>query len=175
MDQNIDDAIYFYHAISTAKQTNVRGEEEISIRLCAYQTPDIMTGEDQFMRLERCQGSKEARNRITRGGTFCDVIINTVTKCVDVKWIPMPYGQGFELPTTRYSRVHGPGAEYVSQQHPQYVYAYGTYALGANEYDAWGLFKFEPERGRIVAAYRKASVYVSEPIFVADPRGRKGR
>jgi carotenoid cleavage dioxygenase-like enzyme len=172
MDQAIDDKIYFYHSVSTATTQNEQGQEKVSLRLCAYKTPDLITGDDQFMRLERCQTSKEARDRIIRGGTFCDVSCNLDTKKVSVDWKPMELDQGFELPITRYSRAHGPGAAHIAKQHPKFVYAYGTFAFNSNDYDSWALFKLEPEKGRIAAAYRRRSVYVSEPIFVADPDGK---
>jgi hypothetical protein len=56
--------------------------------------------QDQFVRLERCQGSKETHNRIMRGGTFCDVVCNVSTKDAQVNWKPMELNQGFELTTT---------------------------------------------------------------------------
>jgi carotenoid cleavage dioxygenase-like enzyme len=171
LQEQIDEKIYFFHTVSTATSTNDKGEEQVGIRLCAYHTDDVLSGDDQFMRLERCQSSKEARNRITRGGTFCDVVCNLQTKHVGVQWRPIGYGQGFELPVTRYSRSFGPNASFVSKQHPQFVYAYGTYALGSDQYDSWALFKFEPEKGTIAGVFRRESVYVSEPAFIANPKG----
>lgn len=156
MDQEIDEKIFFYHSVSATTDS----ENSVRIRLCAYRTPDIITSEDHFMRLEQCQVSREARNRISRGGTFCDVICDLASHKVQVRWISTGR-QGFELPTTRYSRQPG---------HPKYVYAYGAYFGGSDEYDDWGLIKFEPdqpdEEKRIAAYFREDSVYPSEPVFV---------
>ncbi len=155
LDQAIDEKIFFYHTVSATCENDT-----VRIRVCAYRTPDIITSEDHFMRLEQCQVSREARNRISRGGTFCDVICDLSAQQVQVRWIPTG-GQGFELPTTRYSRQPG---------NPRYVYAYGTYFGGSDEYDAWGLIKYEPdqsdEKKRIAACFREESVYPSEPVFV---------
>ncbi|GAX26797.1 beta,beta-carotene 9',10'-dioxygenase [Fistulifera solaris] len=160
VDQTIEEKIFFYHTVSATTE-----KDSVRIRLCAYRTPDIITSENHFMRLEQCQNSREARNRISRGGTFCDVICTMATQQVQVRWIPTS-GQGFELPTTRYSRQPG---------NPRYVYAYGTYFGCSDEYDAWGLIKYEPdqsnEKKRIAAYFREESVYPSEPVFV--PLGNK--
>ena len=156
LDQDIDEKIFFYHTVSATTDS----DDQVRIRLCAYRTPDIITSEDQFMRLEQCQVSREARNRISRGGTFCDVVCNLKSQQVQVRWIPTG-GQGFELPTTRYSRTPG---------HAKYVYASGAYFGDSDEYDNWGLIKFEPdqpgEERRIAASFREDSVYPSEPVFV---------
>lgn len=159
----VKDQVFFYHSISTAEV-----DDEISIRLCAYKVPDIVSGEDQFMRLERCQESKEWRNRISKGGTFCDVVCNLKNGKARVEWNDK-IDQGFELPTTRYSRAFGSDA--LDDKHPRYVYAFGSYACGSEEYDAWGLFKYDTEDNCVSSFYRHDSVYPSEPIFVADPDG----
>ena len=55
------------------------------------------------------------------------------------------------------------------------MYAYGTYADGSDEYDSWGLFKYDTEQEDwgVVASYSSDSVYVSEPLFVPDPNGEE--
>ena len=45
--------------------------------------------------------------------------------------------------------------------------------MGSSEYDSWALFKFEPDKGQIVASYQRDSVYMSEPIFLPDPDGKE--
>jgi carotenoid cleavage dioxygenase-like enzyme len=194
LNQAMSEKIYFYHTASTAEWENEKGEPHVSIRLCAYKTPDIITGDDQFMRLERCAGNgvgsgKEARNRLSRGGTFCDVVCNIHQQTVAVIWKAMPGNQGFEFPMTRFSRAHGPPAAAVvagaasaaalhnnnkshtttnTNKHPRFVYGIGHYAFGSDEYDSAALFKFEPETGQIAASYSKNSMYFSEPIVVAN-------
>jgi carotenoid cleavage dioxygenase-like enzyme len=201
LNQAISEKIFFYHTASTAEYKDDRtGDQQVSIRLCAYKTPDIITGEDQFMRLERCRSSsspgssssgKEARIRLSKGGTFCDVICNIKKQTVAVDWKPMPGNQGFEFPMTRYSRAHGPPSHAVREKsststaaltnnnrnkspptnkHPRFVYGIGHYAFGSDEYDSAALFKFEPETGQIAASYSSDSRYFSEPIVVADPK-----
>ena len=177
LDKSINEKVFFYHTVSAAEyQDDETDDTIVSLRLCAYKTSRIFRGENPFMRLDKCQNNQQARNAIGPAGDFCDVACNLKTGNVDTQWIVT--GQGFELPTTRYSRVHSMSMEQArkfAQQHPKYVYAYGGFALGSDDYDAWGLFKFEPdapnESKRIASYYRRPSVYLSEPIFVPDPTG----
>ncbi len=131
----------------------------------------MITGEDHFMRLNNCQKGKEFRNRIPKGGAFCEITCNLKTKTVGVNWKGTESAQGFELPTTRYSKASGKSA--LISTHPRYVYGYGTYADGSDEYDSLGLFKYDTEQKDwgVVASYSSDSVYVSEPLFVPDPNG----
>ena len=170
LDQKIDEKVFFYHSISAAEDLSRNDQHKVSIRLCAYKTPDIITGEHQFMKLDQCTGEngKEGRDLISKGGTFCDVTCNLKDSSVTVEWKD-DIQQGFELPTTRYSRSSGNDA--LRAKHPKYVYAYSAYANGSNEYDSWGLFKFDTEKNCIDGTYQQDSHYVSEPIFVADPDG----
>lgn len=163
----VDEPVYFYHSISTAEVDDGQ-HHEISVRLCAYKVPDIITGEDQYMRLERCRQGKQWRNRIPKGGTFCDVVCDLKSGRARVEWNEQ-IKQGFELPTTRYSRAYGPDA--LTNKHPRYVYAFGAYACGFEEYDSFGLFKYDLEENCVSAFYRQDSIYPSEPIFVTDPNG----
>ena len=153
------------------------GDAVVSLRLCAYQNPDQLTGEHQFMRLEKCRKGRHMRNKLHKGGKFCDVTCNVKNQSVNVKWND-EIKQGFELPVTRYSRTfNGEVAlsddSNVLQAHPRYVYAFGAFALGSTDYDNWGLFKFDLENNKIDSYYQQDSVYLSEPIFVADPNGEK--
>jgi len=148
---------------------------EVSLRLCAYDTPDQLTGEHQFMRLEKCRKGREQRNNLHKGGRFCDIICNTREQSVMVEWHDK-IEQGFELPVTRYSRsIDGelpPVTELKEQHaHPRYVYAFGAYALGSPDYDNWGLFKYDLQEDKVDAFFQKDSVYLSEPQFVANPDG----
>eukprot|EP00536_Pseudo-nitzschia_multiseries_P015560 jgi/Psemu1/292083/fgenesh1_pg.910_\ len=163
LDQRIPDPLYFYHAISTAELEGDDGVPVLSLRLCAYETPDQITGDDQFLRLER--------NRLHPGGRFCDIVCDLREQTVALEW-DESIAQGFELPVTRYSRSHGGSHRSPPiDAHPRYVYSFGAYALGATDFDAWGLFKFDTEQKSIAAFYRTESVYLSEPVFVADPEG----
>lgn len=106
----------------------------------------------------------------------CDLTHNSV----DIQWQEIvPRQQGFELPITRYSRVHGGtttqthNTDAPIDEHPQYVYSFGVYALGSQDYDNWGLFKFDTKTWQVAAYFQQDSVYVSEPAFVADPKGTK--
>jgi len=160
--------VYFYHTISAASMD----DGTISVRLCGYPTPELVTGENHFMRLELCQTSREARNRIPKSGVFCDVVCNVEEGSVDIQWKDME--QGFEMPVTKYSRIHGPNMEHVGKAHPKYVYAYGTYALGSSEYGDWVLLKLEPDSKHLIATtYEVSSHFFSEPIVVADPDGKE--
>ena len=175
LDKTIDEKVYFYHSISQA-ETLEDGNSLVSLRLCAYKTPDQLTGEHQFMRMEKCRKSRELRNKLHKGGTFCDVICNLMDQSVKVEWNDQ-IQQGFELPVTRYSRTfdgelpHNGPTEV--QAHPRYVYSFGAYALGSQDYENWGLFKFDMKKNKIDAYYQQDSVYLSEPTFVADPEGVK--
>jgi carotenoid cleavage dioxygenase-like enzyme len=179
LDKQIDEKIFFYHTISAVEdlsndndenENNESNGQTVSIRLCAYKTPDIITGENHFMRLEKCLGEegKENRNRISKGGTFCDITCNLKDLSVQVDW-KEEIKQGFELPVTRFSRSSGNDA--LTSRHPRYVYSYGAYANGSEEYDSWALFKFDMEKLCIEACYQKDSTYPSEAIFVANPDG----
>jgi carotenoid cleavage dioxygenase-like enzyme len=171
LDRSMDEKIFFYHSISTCEKRSSTIDNHhnhtVSIRLCAYQNPEIITGEDQFMRLEKCQGSIENRNRISKGGTICDITCDLDQKSVTVRWMDS-IRQGFELPTTRYSRHYGTSRK----NHPRFVYAFGAYANGSSQYDDWGLFKFDTETESIAAYYQEPSTYVSEPIFVPTSEDR---
>ncbi|VEU44258.1 unnamed protein product [Pseudo-nitzschia multistriata] len=174
LDQSVPEPLYFYHAVSTAEVDHGRS---LSLRLCAYKSSDQLTGENQFMRLERCRRGKEWRNKLDKGGRFCDVVCDLEKGTFSLRWDDR-IRQGFELPVTRYSRAHGGSVEERREAadapidgHPRYVYSFGAFALGAEEYDAWGLFKFDTERREVAASYRCDSVYVSEPVFVPDPSG----
>lgn len=178
LDKAIDDKVYFYHSISQAEYNigDVGSSDLlVSSRLCAYDTPDQITGEHQFMRLEQCRRGKKWRNKLHKGGKFCDVICNVKDQSVEVKWKD-DIQQGFELPTTRYSRTFNgdvptssDGKE--SQAHPRYVYAFGAYALDSQEYDNWGVFKFDMDKNKIDSFYHQDSVYLSEAVFIPDPMG----
>ena len=76
--------------------------------------------------------------------------------------------QGFELPTTRFSRFSRKYS--LTSRHPRYFYAYSAYANGSDGYDS-GLFKFDMNNLCVDACYQKDSTYLSEPIFVANPTG----
>lgn len=131
----IEEPIYFYHAISCIERTLDQEKTltdhratELSFRLCGYKEPDIITGHDMFLRLDRAN-TAEGRNRISRGGKLCEVKMvlyeaiegDTLQKKtqpqpeprVQVKWTDVCVRntidgtctmQGFELPTHRYSR-----------------------------------------------------------------------
>jgi carotenoid cleavage dioxygenase-like enzyme len=146
LDKYIDEKVYFYHSISQAEMFDEeRGDDSgviVSLRLCAYKTPDQITGENQFMRLEQAKKGRQWRNKLHKGGKFCDINCNLLDKSVQVDWKD-EISQGYELPVTRYSRAYG--SECLSAKHPRYVYAFGAYALGSPDYDNWGLFKFDLE------------------------------
>jgi carotenoid cleavage dioxygenase-like enzyme len=177
LDQSIDEKIYYFHSISTAELQD-NGDNMVSLRLCAYKKPDQLTGEHQFMRLEQAKKGLDWRSKIDKGGTFCDVNCNLNSKTVQVEWKD-EFQQGFELPITRYSRSYNgvdicpdsPSSE--EQMHPRYVYSFGAYALGSPDYDNWGLFKFDLEENQIAGYCHHDSVYISEPVFVADPEGTR--
>lgn len=171
IDKSIDEKVYFYHSISQAEIVN--GQEDgggvtVSLRLCAYNTPDQITGEHQFMRLEQAKKGRQWRNKLHRGGKFCDINCNLLDQSVKVEWND-EIKQGYELPVTRYSRAYG--SECISAKHPRYVYAFGAFALGSQDYDNWGLFKFDLEENKVSSYYQQDSVYLSEPIFVRNPDG----
>lgn len=175
MDETIDEKVYFYHSISTAETVLDNGDVKVSLRLCAYDTPDQLTGEYQFLRLEQARKGREFRNKLSRGGRFCDVKCNLSHQTAEVEWKD-EITQGFELPVTRYSRSYGTALAPLSscpseQAHPRYVYAFGSYANGAEDYDEWGLFKYDLEENKVAEYYSEDSVYISEPAFVADPEG----
>lgn len=178
LDKTIDEKLYFYHSISQAETILDYGENsnaEVTLRLCAYDTPDQLTGEHQFMRMEQCRKGREWRNKLHEGGKFCDVVCNVRDQSVEVNWNDQ-IKQGFELPITRYSRTYKgelpPSANSREQQsHPRYVYAFGAYALDSPDYDNWGLWKFDLQENKIDSYYQQDSVYLSEPMFVPDPEG----
>lgn len=183
-DVSTDEKFYFYHAISAAQhqQTNEDGKAVVlSLRLCAFKTPDMITGENPYMRIDLCQKGKEWRNRIPKGGQFCDVVCtlpsSSSKKQAEAATVSLHWrdhiAQHFEMPTTRYSRAHGAGA--LSDRHPRFVYAMATYVEGSDEYDAFGLYKYDLEmngnKGGVAAFYRQDARYVSEPVFVVNPAG----
>eukprot|EP00986_Skeletonema_menzelii_P009270 scaffold4174_cov150-Skeletonema_menzelii.AAC.1 len=171
LDKLIDEKVYFYHSISQAEIVNNpegEGGVTVSLRLCAYKTPDQITGEHQFMRLEQAKKGRAWRNKLNRGGKFCDINCNLLDQSIEVDWKD-EIEQGYELPVTRYSRAFG--SDCISGKHPRYVYAFGAFALGSNDYDNWGLFKFDLEENKVSSSYQQDSVYLSEPIFVPNPEG----
>jgi beta,beta-carotene 9',10'-dioxygenase len=178
LDKSIDEKVYFYHSISQSEcvvDNEGLNSPVVSLRLCAYDTPYQITGEHQFMRLEQCRKGKQWRNKLHKGGKFCDVICNVEDQSVEVKWNDQ-IQQGFELPTTRCSRAFNGDVpvspnEKEGQTHPRYVYGFGAFALGSPEYDNWGVFKFDMKENKIDACFHQDSVYLSEPIFIADPDG----
>lgn len=178
LDKTIDEKVYFYHSISQAEtllNDEENGDAVVSLRLCAYETPDQLTGEHQFMRLEQCRKGRDWRNKLHKGGKFCDLVCNISNQSVQVEWNDQ-ITQGFELPITRYSRTYNgelpPSLNSREQQaHPRYVYSFGAYAMGSPDYDNWGLFKFDLEENKIDSYYLEDSVYLSEPLFVPDPDG----
>lgn len=179
LDASIDEKIYFYHSISTAELVGEDGDKVVSLRLCAYKTPDQLTGEHQFMRLEQAKKGLEWRSKIDKGGKFCDINCNLSSSTVQVDWKDQ-VEQGFELPITRYSRSFNgvdicpdSSASKEEQPHPRYVYSFGAYALGSPDYDNWGLYKFDLEENKIVGYCQQTSLYISEPAFVADPEGKE--
>ena len=171
-----EDPVYFYHAISTTETAT-----GVSIRVCGYQTPDLITGPDQFFRFDRA-GTRQGRNRIHPGGCLCDIEVSwndegcngrSDTKA-SVTWTPVvdmatKTIQGFELPTTRYSRTSNGQGPWQYQQHARYAYAFGAYAQGSPDYDSWGLLKIDTKTGQAVTFREDDSCYYSEPIFVAHP------
>jgi len=170
LDQSLNEKVYFFHSISTVED-NEDGTT-VSLRLCAYSTPDQLTGDNQFLRLEQARKGKKWRNKIHKGGKFCDLVCNLRDQTVQVQWNEQ-IEQGFELPITRYSRSYG-GVDTTQQQnqHPQYVYSFGAYANGSPEYDSWGLFKLDLKENKVAACYQQDSVYLSEPAFCANPKGK---
>lgn len=170
LDKLIDEKVYFYHSISQAEIASDDNDSgvTVSLRLCAYKTPDQITGEHQFMRLEQAKRGRKWRNQLHRGGKFCDINCNLQSQQVEVVWKD-EISQGYELPVTRYSRAFG--SDCISAKHPQYVYAFGAYALDSNDYDNWGLFKFDLEKNEVSSYFQQDSVYLSEPIFVPNPKG----
>jgi carotenoid cleavage dioxygenase-like enzyme len=177
LDKTIDEKVYFYHSVSQAEATSDDDDAVVSLRLCAYDTPDQLTGEHQFMRLEQARKGRDMRNKLHEGGKFCDVVCNVKDQTVRMEWNDQ-IKQGFELPVTRYSRTYDgelPASANTSEQqaHPRYIYAFGAYALDSPDYDNWGLFKFDLQENRIDSCYQQDSVYLSEPMFVSDPNGKR--
>ena len=167
LDNYIDEKVYFYHTISQAEfQHETDQGVTVSLRLCAYKTPDQITGEHQFMRLEQAKKGREWRNKLNKGGMFCDINCNLLDRTVKVDWKD-EIQQGYELPVTRYSRAYG--KDCLSVKHPRYVYAFGAFALGSNDYDNWAIFKFDLEKNRVSSYFQEESVYLSEPLFIRDP------
>lgn len=177
LDNTIGEKVYFFHSISQAEVALDGGDgTEVSLRLCAYDTPDQMTGENQFMRLEQCRKGTEWWNKLHKGGRFCDVVCNVKEQSVQVEW-NSKIKQGFELPITRYSRTYdgeipSSASSREHQSHPRYVYAFGAYALDSPDCDNWGLWKFDLQENK-VDSYYQDSVYLSEPMFVANPDSSK--
>lgn len=165
--ESTDEKVFFYHSISSVSERNERGQVQISVRLCAYRNADMICGEHHFMRLDQARKGADLRNKITKGGQFCDIIGNLDTNKVRVEWMDS-IKQGFELPTTRHSRDFRTSID----SHPRYVYAYGAYADGSTNYDDWGLFKYDLEQKKIDSSFIRPLLFPSEPIFVADPQGK---
>lgn len=175
LDKKVNEKIFFYHTISA---TCDEDQNEVSIRLCAYKNSGFINGENQFMRLEKCQQrdqaqGKENRNKIGQLGTVCDITCNLKSGSVQVVWKESE--QRFEMPLTRYSRLSGK-EKTLTSRHPRYFYTISNFANGADEYDAMGLFKFDTsgdDGNKIIvsASYEGNSQYFSEPIFVPDPMG----
>jgi carotenoid cleavage dioxygenase-like enzyme len=194
--ESTDEKVFFYHSVSASSATtgDSGGGTAVSVRLCAYRTADMITGEHHFLRVDEArQGGAAYRNQIPRGGTFCDITAHlggddttTTTKPrLTVEWMD-EIVQGFELPTTRYSRIYrhdngvssssslgggGPSevGKNVSRGHPRYVYAYGAYANGSPNYDDWGIYKFDLHRRTVAASFVRPLLFPSEPIFVPNP------
>jgi beta,beta-carotene 9',10'-dioxygenase len=187
-NMKLKESIYFYHSISCAEsKTKNDGSTCISLKLCAYKEPDIITGDDMFFRFDRAK-TPEGRNRISRGGTLCEVKVHldsTREPKAEVLWTNIVAlnmdgsrtNQGFELPTHRYSRWRknvdsiDPPPPWKDGKHPLFAYAYGAYANGSNSYDAWNLLKINLETGEAISFRERDSCYYSEPIFVSDPNG----
>ena len=179
-DVELNEPIYFYHSISCAENTSTNS---ISLKVCGYKTPDIITGEYRFFRFDRVND----RNNISRGGTLCDIQIDLKTKQGTVLWTgvtatnkngkdTIKTTQGFELPTTRFSRWYknedngqNPQPPWKNGQHPKYAYAYGAFANGSQSYDAWNLLKIDLHTGEATTFRERDSCYYSEPIFVPNP------
>jgi len=176
-DPILEEPVYFYHVISaTDDDANPEiGTSDVSIKVCGYRVPDLITGPDQFFRFDRA-GTKEGRNRIHPGGELCHVAVQIQENSATVQWTPVQVvvddkkiKQGFELPTTRYSRTSNGQGPWRNCQHPQYAYAFGAFACGSSEYDAWGIFKIDTTTGEALHYRDDNSCYYSEPIFVAKP------
>ena len=179
-DVELNEPVYFYHTISCAKNTSTNS---ISLKVCGYKTPAIITGQDRFFRFDRIND----RDNISRGGMLCDIQIDLKTKEGTVLWTDVIATnknnkgtvktiQGFELPTTRFSRwyenedngqYHQP--PWKNGQHPKYAYAYGAFANGSQSYDAWNLLKIDLHTGEATSFRERDSCYYSEPIFVSNP------
>jgi carotenoid cleavage dioxygenase-like enzyme len=187
VNMKLKEPIYFYHSISCAELKTDNGASCISLKVCGYKDPDIITGDNMFFRFDRAKTS-EGRNRISRGGKLCEVKIhwndihepkaeviwmNTVVQNKD----GTQSQQGFELPTHRYSRwckredsMNQP-LPWKDGKHPLFAYAYGAYANASNNYDTWNLLKINLETGEAISFRERDSCYYSEPIFVSDPEG----
>jgi beta,beta-carotene 9',10'-dioxygenase len=171
-DTNLPEPVYFYHSISAAEINN----HQVAIQLCAYPVPDIMTGPDAFLKFDRAS-TRPGRNRIYHpGGTLCHLTIHLDTNQATLQWTPVvdtltKTRQGFELPTTRYSRdTRGQGPWQVGK-HARFAYAFGNFARGSTEYDSWALYKIDTATGDAMSLCQPNAFY-SEPIFVADPHGQ---
>jgi hypothetical protein len=51
--------------------------------------------------------------------------------------------QGFEMPTTHYSRTVNGNGPWLQYQHPQYIYAIGSYAHGSSDFDSYTIYKID--------------------------------
>ena len=175
-DPILSEPVYFYHTMSTTET-----ERGVSIKVCGYQVPDLITGPDQFFRFDRA-GTPEGRNRIHPGGSLCDIDVSwdkvdeksSGDATARVTWTPVQdtatkTNQGFELPTTRYSRTFNGQGPWQYQRHARYAYAFGAYTRGSPDYDSWGLLKIDTVAGQAVTFRETDSCFYSEPIFVANP------
>jgi carotenoid cleavage dioxygenase-like enzyme len=174
-----NEKVFFYHSVSSTVTTTTTdghrgGDRQVSVRLCAYRTADMITGEHHFLRLDQARQGAEFRNQIPKGGIFCDITAHLDTKSLTVEWMDQQeIEQGFELPTTRYSRSYRKEQSFMigNGQHPRYVYAYGAYANGSPNYDDWGLYKFDLLQRKVAARFVQPLHFPSEPIFVPNPAG----
>jgi len=171
LDNSIAEPVYFFHTVSTVEhQSSFENKNSVSIRLAGYHKPEIKCG---------MRHTKE-RAKIPEGARFVDITCDLSEQKVNVDWIQMQNSNPcFELPVTRYLRAHGgcSGLDLPPQgKHPDHVYAFGA-ALGScksgNDYNAWALHKYNPNRRVLEASFERENWYFSEPIFVADPNGSR--
>jgi carotenoid cleavage dioxygenase-like enzyme len=172
-----NEKVFFYHSVSsttTADRYHGDDDRQVCVRLCAYRTADMITGEHHFLRMDQARQGAEFRNQIPKGGVFCDITAHLDTKSLTVEWMDQQeIEQGFELPTTRYSRTYRKEQSFMigNGQHPRYVYAYGAYANGSSNYDDWGIYKFDLQQRKVAARFVRPLHFPSEPIFVPNPAG----
>jgi beta,beta-carotene 9',10'-dioxygenase len=185
-DTTLPEPVYFYHTISATEKTiqqqttnnnNNNNHQVVTMKVCGYPVPDIITGPDAFLLFDRATTPQD-RNRIyAPGGMLCDVTIHLDTNVATVQWTPLvdtvtQTRQGFELPTTRYSRVSNGHGPWQHGNHAQFAYAFGNYARGSSQYDSWALMKIDTATGDCVSLCQP-DCFFSESVFVADPKGRE--